>query len=69
MISFVSGTCHFTLVCVFRRICQEVFFTPDQTLVEEGSAGDSMFVIVQGEVMVTRDGVEVGQTRRPRALR
>ena len=43
------------------RICQEVFFTPDQTLVEEGSAGDSMFVIVQGEVMVTRDGVELAK--------
>jgi hypothetical protein len=39
------------------RICQEVFFTPSQVLVEEGSPGDAMYVIVQGEVKVTRDSV------------
>jgi hypothetical protein len=43
------------------RICQEVFFTPDQVLVEEGSIGDAMYVIVQGEVKVTREGVELAR--------
>jgi serine/threonine protein phosphatase PrpC len=43
------------------RICQEVFFTPDQVLVEEGSIGDAMYVIVQGEVKITREGVELAR--------
>ncbi len=41
------------------RICRELFFTPGQQLVQEGSTGDAMFVIVQGEVAVTRSGVEL----------
>jgi hypothetical protein len=41
------------------RICEELFFTPGQTLVEEGSTGDEMFAIVQGRVAVSRSGVEL----------
>ena len=40
-------------------ICEELFFTPGQTLVGEGTAGDSMFVIVQGEVGVSHNGFEL----------
>lgn len=35
------------------RICRELFFIPGQVLMEEGSEGDAMYVIVQGEVAVT----------------
>jgi len=35
------------------RICRELFFTPDQALVREGTTGDSMYVVVQGSVKVT----------------
>ena len=38
-------------------ICQEVFFSPGDILVEQGEPGDSMYVIVQGRVKVERDGV------------
>jgi PPM family protein phosphatase len=41
------------------RICQELFFKPNQPVVEEGSIGDALYVIVQGEVTVTRAGVEL----------
>lgn len=43
------------------RICEELFFTPGQVLVQEGDTGDSMFVIVQGEVKVLREGVELAR--------
>lgn len=43
------------------RICEELFFTPGQLLVREGEQGDSMFVIVQGEVVVLRDNVELAR--------
>ena len=43
------------------RICEELFFTPGQVLVEEGDPGDSMYVIVQGKVAVTHEGVELAQ--------
>ena len=39
------------------RICRELFFTPGQELLHEGTTGDSMYVIVQGSVTVTRQGV------------
>ena len=40
-------------------ICEELFFTPGQTLVAEGSAGDAMYVIVQGEVGVSHNAFEL----------
>ena len=40
-------------------ICEELFFTPGQTLVEEGAMGDAMFVIVQGEVGVSHNAIEL----------
>lgn len=40
-------------------ICEELFFTPGQTLVGEGTAGDSMYVIVQGEVGVSHNSFEL----------
>ncbi|MCB9779091.1 MAG: Stp1/IreP family PP2C-type Ser/Thr phosphatase [Alphaproteobacteria bacterium] len=43
------------------RICEELFFVPGQVLVKEGEEGDSMFVIVQGDVSVKRDGVELAR--------
>jgi len=43
------------------RICEELFFTPGQPLVQEGSTGDEMFAIVQGAVAVSRDGVELAR--------
>lgn len=43
------------------RICEELFFTPGQVLVSEGDPGDSMYVIVQGKVSVSHDGVELAQ--------
>lgn len=41
------------------RICRELKFTPGQSLVNEGDIGDTMFVIVQGDVSVTRNGVQL----------
>jgi serine/threonine protein phosphatase PrpC len=43
------------------RICEEIRFTPEQKLVVEGAIDDRMFVIVQGEVRVSRDGVALAR--------
>lgn len=43
------------------RICKELVFHRGQPVVEEGSRGDAMYVIVQGELVVTRDGVELAR--------
>lgn len=43
------------------RICRELFFTPGQALVQEGSTGDSLYVIVQGEVTVSRADVQLAR--------
>lgn len=43
------------------RICQELFFEPGQHVVKEGSVGDAMYVIVQGELVVTQAGVELAR--------
>lgn len=45
------------------RICRELFFTPGQALVAEGSTGDALFVIVQGSTKVTRSGVELARLK------
>ena len=39
------------------RICKELVFEPGQSVVDEGSKGDAMYVIVQGELVVTRNDV------------
>lgn len=41
------------------RICEELIFTPNQPLVEEGETGDAMYVIVQGAVTVSHNNVEL----------
>lgn len=41
------------------RICEELFFTPGQNLVQEGDPGDAMYVIVQGSVDVSHQGVRL----------
>jgi serine/threonine protein phosphatase PrpC len=41
------------------RICEELFFTPGQNLVQEGEPGDAMYVIVQGSVDVSHKGVRL----------
>ena len=43
------------------RICQEVFFTPDQTLVTEGELGDAMYVIIQGRVEVSHNNIKLAE--------
>ena len=43
------------------RICEELFFTPGQALVTEEAPGDAMFVIVQGHVEVSRNGITLAQ--------
>lgn len=43
------------------RICEEVFFTPGQRLVEQGERGNAMFVIVQGTVGVLHSGVRLAE--------
>ncbi len=40
-------------------ICEELFFTPGQTLVAEATLGDAMYVIVQGEVGVSHNAIEL----------
>jgi CRP-like cAMP-binding protein len=45
-------------------ICREVFFSPGEILVEQGDPGDSMYVIIQGQVKVERDGVLLAQLGR-----
>ena len=43
------------------RICKELVFEPGQSVVDEGSKGDAMYVIVQGELVVTRNDVELAR--------
>jgi cAMP-binding proteins - catabolite gene activator and regulatory subunit of cAMP-dependent protein kinases len=43
------------------RICQELFFEPGQHVVKEGSIRDALYVIVQGQVRVTRAGVDLAR--------
>jgi len=43
------------------RICRDVKFSPGQALVNEGVVGDAMYVIVQGSVSVSRNGVELAR--------
>ena len=43
------------------RICEELFFTPGQVLVTEEEPGDAMFVIVQGHVEVSRNGIPLAK--------
>jgi serine/threonine protein phosphatase PrpC len=41
------------------RIVSEMFITPDQKIVEQGDIGDTLYVVVQGQVSVIVDGNEV----------
>lgn len=43
------------------RIVEEHYFAPGEVLVEQGSPGTSMFVILEGEVAVLVNGVEVAR--------
>ncbi len=43
------------------RICREVRFVPGETLVREGETDEAMYVIVQGQVLVTRDTVPLAR--------
>jgi protein phosphatase len=43
------------------RIVEEHYFAPGEALVEQGSPGHSMFVILEGEVAVVVNGVEVAR--------
>ena len=45
------------------RIVNEVFVAPGQLVVKQGEGGDTMFVVVQGEVGVQLDGREVACLR------
>ncbi len=41
------------------RIVNEVFTTPNQTIVSRGEIGESMYVVVQGQMSVQVDGTEI----------
>lgn len=41
------------------RICDEVFFTPDQVIINQSEMGQAMYVVVQGEVAVSHDGYDL----------
>lgn len=43
------------------RICDEVFFTPDQVILQQDEAGQALYVVVQGEVVVTSGDVELAR--------
>lgn len=43
------------------RILREHYFAPGEYLVSEGTPGDAMYVILDGEVMVTAGGVELAR--------
>ncbi len=43
-------------------------FAPDEPLVTEGGAGGRLYVLIAGEVRVTRGGTEVARIRTPGAL-
>ncbi len=43
------------------RICDELFFTPGQVILSQSEPGKTMYVVVQGEVAVSRDGVELAK--------
>lgn len=43
------------------RILREHWFAPGEALVEEGTEGDAMYVILDGEVIVQRGGVELAR--------
>ena len=41
------------------RIVNELFVTPNQAIMQQGEAGDTLYVVVQGQVSVQVDGREV----------
>ncbi|TNE85403.1 MAG: Stp1/IreP family PP2C-type Ser/Thr phosphatase [Deltaproteobacteria bacterium] len=41
------------------RIVSELFVTPGQRIVKQGEIGDTLYVVVQGEVSVVADGQEI----------
>jgi serine/threonine protein phosphatase PrpC/CRP-like cAMP-binding protein len=43
------------------RICEEIFATPDQPLVTEAHPGRAMYVVVQGNAIVSHQGVELAR--------
>jgi serine/threonine protein phosphatase PrpC len=43
------------------RIVEEHYFAPGEVLVEQGSPGESMFVVLEGEVAVRVNGVEIAR--------
>lgn len=45
-----------------------VTFAPDEALLTEGGAGGRLYVLVEGEVRVTRGGTEVARIHTPGAL-
>ena len=45
------------------RIVRELYVTPGQVVVQQGDVGNTMFVVVQGEVAVEVDGNEVTSLR------
>ncbi|MBN1335826.1 MAG: protein phosphatase 2C domain-containing protein [Deltaproteobacteria bacterium] len=43
------------------RICDEQFFAPDEVVVSQSDPGLAMYVVIQGELLVSRGGVELAR--------
>ncbi len=43
------------------RMVNELFVSPNEVVLKQGSSGQSMYVVVQGELVVSRDGVELSR--------
>ena len=50
------------------RDLEEVRFEPGEKLLREGAAADRMFVLIEGEVAVSKGSVEVAVDRKPGSL-
>lgn len=43
------------------RMVSEVFVSPNDIVIDQGSEGQTLYVVVQGELVVSRDGVELSR--------
>ena len=55
-------------LAVLASIAEEVLYPEDAVVFEEGQPADAFYVVIRGELVLTRDGVEVDRMAENSAL-